>query len=181
MLSLINTLWNLNKDGITATFKDIPYCSDLVLARTKIFGEFYRNVQYTHLLMVDADMGWNGGAVPGIMRLDKEFIASPGVKKKYPIEYCSDVVDGITYVGMGFVIINRRCAEKLAAAYPETKCRQDKQEEYLLFNNIFHGEDRLPEDYSFCHRWGTIGGEIQLISIGLTHTGSHTFRDVTNA
>ncbi len=176
MLSLIDTLWTLNKNDISVIWKDIPYCSDLVLARAKIFGEFWRNEKYTHLLMIDADMGWDGVAVVDLIKMNREFLAVPGPKKKYPLQYCTNEIDGITYVGMGFVMINRECAKKLVEAYPDKKFIQDDIEEHGLFDTITtKDESRLSEDYSFCHRWGLIGGKIDLLDIRLTHTGAHTF------
>lgn len=175
LLSLISTLWNLNKEGISVIWKDIPYCSDLSLARNKIFGEFYRNKQYTHLLMVDADMGWNGELVSNLLKMNLEFVASAGPKKKYPIEYCTTTANGITYVGMGFVIINRECASKLVEEYQELRFMENNLEEYDLFKNVFVNGKRLSEDYSFCHLWGKINGKITLVNLKLTHTGAHTY------
>lgn len=91
-----------------------------------------------------------------------------------------------TYAGTGFQMLRRSVFEKMIAAYPELRFKaidasladMPKGNFYAFFESIIHPEDGtyLSEDYSFCHRWRAIGGEIWLDTESkLTHTGNQIF------
>lgn len=183
--------------GKVENFKT-KWVADISLARSKLFGAFLRNPQYTHLLMIDDDMGWKPEEVAWFLLLNRDFLAAVGPKKKYPIEFAFNAVgdDGkiaplyheletnvteLPFVGGAFVMISRDCAEKMAAAYPELQYEVDPGvTEYAVFDpKILHSGDmkrRLSDDYAFCYRWRKIGGKIYVkLDVELQHSGNHTF------
>lgn len=92
-----------------------------------------------------------------------------------------------TYVGTGFMLISRAVISKMITKYPETRYKTihayaDEQSSrlvpYALFDCIIDPitEVYLSEDFTFCHRWRAIGGQIWLDTRSrLTHTGPTDF------
>lgn len=193
-IALCKTARLLDHLGVKFEFIDMPYNSDLPLARLKLFGYFYRN-DYTHLMMIDSDMGWEPSDVVRLLVADRDFIGGVGCKKKYPIEFAfSNLEDNsrelgmltfeagtqiteITEVGMAFILISKSCADKMVGAYGDLSFPGDSGiTEYDVFAPIVKDGRRLSEDFAFCRRWRDIGGKIYLLpDIRMTHTGSHTF------
>lgn len=195
--SFHNTQCVLIEMGAKVDFAEMPFVSDIGLARSKIFSNFLRS-QHTHLLMIDSDMIWSFHDVVRLILADKDFVGAAGPKKKWPIEFaannCNDEGellkvdwDGetnlvkVTEVGLAFALITKACAQKMADAYQDLKFPGDGgKDEYSLFDSFIVGTGerrrRLSEDFAFCHRWRRIGGEIFLLpDVVLGHVGSHTW------
>lgn len=179
--------------GKVENFKT-KYVSDIAFARSKLFGAFYRNKEYTHLLMIDADQDWPPEEVAWMLLLNRDFLAAVSCKKKYPLEYAFNMVgdDGkawvlrheietnvaeIPFVGGAFVMISRDCADRMVSCYPELEYNIENIKEYSVFDPIIiDNKRRLSEDYAFCYRWRKIGGKIEVkMDVDLGHTGSHRF------
>lgn len=186
------------RDMLVATeakfeFAELNYCADIALARSRLFGTFLRS-NHTHMLTIDADMGWKAQDVLRLFESGHDFVCAAGPKKKYPIEFAfeSATLDGqpkpmrmaedglsfeITGAGMAFTMISRACAEKMAASYEDLRFEVDNGVvEYGLFDPYYVGKKRCSEDYSFCRRWTAIGGKIHMLPhIRMKHVGPHTF------
>ncbi|MDD2326003.1 MAG: hypothetical protein PHW63_08400 [Alphaproteobacteria bacterium] len=92
------------------------------------------------------------------------------------------------YAGTGFMLMKRSVAQKMAAAYPETKYKfaqtypipkQQSQNQYNIFDCMVDPDTGayLSEDFTFCHRWRKIGGKIWLDRQSkLTHVGNYAFQ-----
>lgn len=92
-----------------------------------------------------------------------------------------------TYVGTGFMLISRAAVSKMITEYPQTRYKTihsypDEQSSrlvpYALFDCIIDPTTQiyLSEDFTFCHRWRAIGGQIWLDTRSqLTHTGPTDF------
>lgn len=189
------TVMEIEKFKGKCNFAEFPYCADISLARAKLLGMFYRRSEYTHLLFIDADMGWHYADVIRLLLLDREFIGGVGPKKQYPLKFAANFTDDygvpkplqeevntgvvqVSEVGLAFMLIKRSTIEKMIKAYPELEFDGDGSDtEYSLFDPILVNRRRLSEDFAFCRRWADIGGKVEVLStINLTHTGSHTFR-----
>ena len=167
--------------------------SDIYYARSKLFGAFLRNTQFTHMIMIDDDMGFTPEDVIWFLLLQRDMIAAIGPKKKYPIEYAWNMTDEngklwpliheletnvceVPFAGAAFMMISRGCAEKIATAYPELEYDLEDTVEYSVFDSIIINRRRFSEDYAFCLRWRKLGGKVYVkMDVTLTHTGSHTF------
>jgi len=103
-----------------------------------------------------------------------------------------DVVE-VKDLGTGFLMIKRNVIERLQSAMPELKYRNQpylqKGEEigefcYGLFDTMVDPETDyyLSEDYAFCRRFQSIGGQIHVDrQIELNHIGSYQFEGDVNA
>lgn len=188
--SIFNTIILLQNQGIETEWLELPFCSDLPYARSRIFGKFLRS-DATHLLMIDSDMGWNPQDVLKMLAIKRDFIAGVGMKKKEGIEFalvnCDDhgnvlpilieadtgIMD-ISEVGMAFVMISRACAQKMANHYNELIYDNMGQDEHDLFQPFIipGSKRRLPEDFAFCYRWRKLGGKVHVApDIRLQHVG----------
>lgn len=176
----------------------LSYVADIAYARNKLFGSFVRNKEFTHMLMVDSDMGWDPIHAVHFLMLKRDFLAAVGCKKKYPLEFACNFMgdDGkqslmyheietnvaeIPYVGGAFVMISRECAGRMVKSYTDLQyIAPDGEIEHAIFDPLIIKETsqkrRLSEDYAFCYRWRKIGGKVEAkMDVTLTHTGSHTF------
>ncbi|MCX2561797.1 hypothetical protein OQ252_10370 [Acetobacter farinalis] len=103
------------------------------------------------------------------------------------------------FAGAGFMLITRDAIRRMMAFYPETRyarmevptqsldemlgCPPERPDEgmgapHALFDCSIDEETRafMSEDFTFCKRWRTMGGEIWLdTSLLLSHTGSAVF------
>lgn len=178
----------------------LNYCADIYVVRALLLGTFIRDPHATHMIFIDADMGWHPDSISRMLLLQRDFIAAAGPKKRYPIEMAFALVDDygrpipiyhepetnvieVSEVGACFMMISRRCAERMVTAHPELEFDYEDGRECAVFDPIIihKGEGfprrRLSEDYSFCYRWRQLGGKIDLLAdVELTHTGSHTFK-----
>ena len=90
----------------------------------------------------------------------------------------------VKHIATGFMMIQRGVIEKMSIAYASTKYTDDVNylisEEnkfaYALFDCGVVDDHYLSEDWMFCNRWSTLGGELWIdVTINLTHTGIHDF------
>jgi len=94
----------------------------------------------------------------------------------------------VAYAATGFMLIKREVLEKMAREFSNLKYVNDvggydshgnKDYFYALFDCIIDPVSRryLSEDYAFCKRWISLGGEIWVdLSCNLTHTGTYDFK-----
>lgn len=192
--SLMATEKTVTAAGGQIEIAELTYCADIALARARIFGVFLRS-NHTHMLMIDADMGWVPQDVLRLFEHGHDFVCAAGPKKRYPLEFAFESAtkdgqakpmrmgaDGMTFevtgVGMAFSMISRACAEQMVESYKDTLTFEVDNgiKEYGIFDPYYEGKRRLSEDYSFCRRWTNIGGKIHMLPhIRLKHVGPHTF------
>lgn len=143
----------------------------------------------THILFIDADMGWEPRLVPHLIEADLEFSCVVGAKKQDTPEVCCNFLPGyqrfddrtgfleIRDVGFAFTMIKRSVVDRMCEAYPELRYRDArpdgaKVDRWSLFFDLIDGDDRLSEDFSFCRRWAKIGGKIYTDhNAALVHAG----------
>ena len=156
-------------------------------ARNTIVANFLDNKDATHLLFIDADIGFEAKLVkenkdyknlchPYVLNfLDKDNI---NVEKGF-----AEVLDAAT----GFMLIKRSCIEKMVKEYPDLHYvtdqiingkEYDSKNTYLFFDTMKDENGRyLSEDYAFSRRWQKIGGTIWAdLSSELIHYGQYKFQ-----
>lgn len=193
MRSMISTQRMLAEVNANFEFAEMLGCADIGLARARLFGAFLRS-KHTHMLTIDADMGWKPQDVLRLFEHGYDFVCAAGPKKKYPIEFAFEsatkegqpkpiktseggLVFEITGAGMAFTMISRSCAERMVAGYPDLQFEvENGVVEYGLYDTYYAGKKRCSEDYSFCRRWTDLGGKIYMLPhIRMKHVGPHTF------
>jgi len=168
-------------------------------ARSNLANFFYHNTDATHLLWVDADIGFHSGDVAKLVELNTEFAAATYPKKTLPLRYsCALPKEGIiwnkqhtaiqaAYVGSGFQLLSRSVFERIAKKFPEIQYSPRSESRRITpaeAAHSFHYYDTytdkngmlVGEDYAFCGRFRKAGGTIWLRpDVVLSHVGSHVF------
>jgi hypothetical protein len=187
-------------------------------ARQNIVADFLANESATHLIFIDADIGFEpeqvfrlmdfgadvSAAIYPIKRIDWQRVSALAEAKRTPLEsaalsYMIEFADGervkvnngfarVNYAGTGFLMIRRHVLLSMIERYPELRyCHDHKPDDKLggskwrcaLFNCIIDDTTGtyLSEDFSFCKRWTSMGGEIWAdLESRLTHVGTVNFR-----
>jgi len=190
--SMLSTSEALRARGIQLGF----YCqhqAEIALARALLLQEFMTGARtrgpWTHLLMVDSDIGWRAETLLRMLDRDVDFIvAAPPLKLLMPAYAIHDMaawslpdvdgaeVDGTIQVpaaGVAFALFRRVVIDRIAIAHPELHCKGGY---YCLFDPIVVAGNRATEDISFCIRWRRVGGTVWLLrDAPLEHHGPFTF------
>lgn len=151
--------------------------------------------EFSHLLFVDADMGFEPELIRDMIRFDKPLMGVLYAKRKMPASIvgtvpeghsAADVVHGFikaTGLGCGVMMISREVIKtmlekmphlsdeipsSLAEATPDLKLTRIIR----CFDKIRDGNMRLSEDMAFCHRWQQCGGEVWAnVNHKISHVG----------
>jgi hypothetical protein len=154
----------------------------------------------THLLFVDADIGFRGAHVLRLLAHDRDLIG--GIYRKKVLsrrDWVATYLPGdtaprdartgavqVAAIGTGFMMLSRRVLERMRDAFPGT--------EYVIHPNDCSGatalrahalfdcwidpisRSYLSEDYAFCARWRALGGEVWCDpALVLEHHGTACF------
>lgn len=155
----------------------------------------YFEPKSTHLMFVDADIGFEPSEIFKLILSDKDVVGGLYPKKALPISYVVNRVPDaekngnlveVMNLGTGFMLIKREVIEKMIAENPDLHYMDaiglDPKYDpfkYALFDTEIDPDTReyLSEDYLFCKRWRAMGGKIWAdLSITLNHIGHYTFR-----
>jgi hypothetical protein len=187
--ALFGTIETLRQCKATVNFVEIPYCSDIALARNKIFGMFMRS-DATHLMSIDDDMGWQPQDVVRLFSHKRDYVSVAGPRKVFPQTFAVQNADAqgramplrqestglfeVSHVGMAFTLVTKNWAERMAAAHPELEFSgDDGRVEYGIFNPMIANRRYMSEDYAACERWRALGGKLYVDpSISLKHVGA---------
>ncbi len=139
--------------------------------------------EYSHLLFVDADMGWEPGLINDYIRFDKPLVGclyarrsmKPSIVGTAPEGHTiDDVKHGFipaTGMGAGLMMFSREVITTMLEKFPELI---DKVPGYAadntpglnltrmlrVFDKIRTPDLKLSEDMAFCWRWQQCGGEL---------------------
>jgi len=215
MRSLFNMVGHLNSEGVEVDIITPSHESLITRGRNYIANEFLRQEQYTHLLFIDSDIGFEPETGLRYLRADKDIVCgiyptkhldldkirtiSPNlapyeaeaaslsytVKFKHESALDEQGFRSVQYGSTGFMLIKRHVLQRLAEAYPEllykysfTSTYDHMYDNYAFFETMIDPETRdyLPEDYAFCKRWTSLGGEVHAdILSRFTHVGSRVY------
>lgn len=195
--SLIMSFSRMAHAGIQATWESLDGCCYIPVARNKLVRSFLES-DYTDMLFVDSDVGWDADGLMRLLSYDRPFTA--GIvpfkidQEAYPVHFqmkedgtpSIDEETGLTegiMVATAFMRIRREVFELMIEKYPdallvvEKNINGDKDGEYMnFFDCVRLGERWWGEDARFCRLWTSIGGKIWIDpNIDFTHSGSKTW------
>lgn len=172
---------------------EFPYGSDIALARCKLFGAFLRS-DATHCFWIDSDQGWEVKDFIRLLVAKRDFVAVAGIRKVFPHSFAVNVSDDFgrslpiqhqakdglieaSGVGLAFACFTRSCAERIRDANGDLRfVGADGREEWAVFNSMVLNYRYLGEDYAFCHRWRSVGGQIFIApEVSLKHVGAYVW------
>jgi hypothetical protein len=185
------------REGISVELITVVNESIIHHARSNLANFFYHNTDATHLLWVDADIGFHSSDVRKLIELNAEFAAGTYPKKTLPVRYTVSLPqEGVVWngahtavkaarVGSGFVLLSRAAFERIAKKFPELRYSPRSESRrvtpaemagsYHYYDTLKNEEGVLMgEDYAFCERFRAAGGTIWLRpDIALSPLGSH--------
>lgn len=214
-VSMLGLQRELGRVGVGFSLEMPQSVSLIPVVRNFIASKVLGNKEYSHLLFIDADLGFDPALVPRYLAANKDIVAGiypikylnlPAIRQlptdkpiaetfHYAVRLCDGAQptpDGFApaeYAATGFMLIRRQVLEQMAAQHPELKFRHNfnhvdsrqptsSDHFYALFDTSLDQEKGLylPEDYTFCKRWRTMGGEIWVDVLSkFSHIGSYSY------
>ena len=190
-------VWDLQHEchtrGITLGINTIRNESLIPRARNRILADFMAS-QCSHLIMIDADIGFAGRDVLRLVAHNKPLIGATYAKKdrtKYAPAFVpmngavfqreDDGLAEVECLPGGFMLIQRETVAQMRGRFHDLWYWDQHGGERRPIHDLFccyTDENRQfwSEDYAFCQRWRTAGGQVWMDPyISLTHNGTTTF------
>jgi hypothetical protein len=163
-------------------------------ARNTLTAKFLHNKESTHLMFVDADIGWEPWHLLVMLNAQKDVIGGLYPMKSLPVKWCVNGFDGaqvsedgnlqeVSKTGTGFMLINREVFDKLNA-HPATKPFANdiglpvELNPFMktYFDTAVRENRYYSEDWTFCENWRDLGGKVWVDKrVLLRHTGTYVF------
>ena len=179
--------------GIDWTVETMTNESLISRARNTLTAKFLNTEGSTHLMFIDADIGWEPWHLLVLLDSQKDVIGGLYPMKSLPIKWCVNGIPGreegvdnlveVSKTGTGFLLIKRDVFEKLDA-HPAVKPFANdiglpvELNPYMktYFDTAVREGRYYSEDWTFCENWRDLGGEVWVDKrVLLRHTGTYTF------
>ena len=179
--------------GIDWTMETLTNESLISRARNTMVAKFLANPDSTHLMFIDADIGWEPWHLLVMLNRDVDVIGGLYPMKSLPIKWCVNGFDGaeegadglqeVSKTGTGFFLVKRHVFDKLNA-HPATKPFINdiglpaELNPYMktYFDTAVRENRYYSEDWTFCENWRDLGGRVWVDKrVLLRHTGTYTF------
>jgi hypothetical protein len=180
--------------GIDWTMETMTNESLISRARNTLTAKFLHNKESTHLMFIDADIGWEPWHLLVMLNAQKDVIGGLYPMKSLPVKWCVNGFEGaqtsedgtlqeVSKTGTGFLLIKRDVFEKLNA-HPATKPfindigLPTELNPYMktYFDTAVRENRYYSEDWTFCENWRDLGGQVWVDKrVLLKHTGTYVF------
>ncbi len=179
--------------GIDWTMETMTNESLISRARNTLVAKFLNSPQSTHLMFIDADIGWEPWHLLVLLNRDVDVIGGLYPMKSLPIRWVVNGFDGaeegpdglqeVSKTGTGFMLVKRDVFEKLNA-HPAVKpfnndigLPKELDQHLRTYYDTAVRENRYySEDWTFCENWRELGGKVWVDKrVLLKHTGTYVF------
>ena len=179
--------------GIDWTMETMTNESLISRARNTLVAKFLNNPESTHLMFVDADIGWEPWHLLVMLYRDVDVIGGLYPMKTLPVKWVVNGFDGaetgddglqeVSKTGTGFMLVKRHVFDKLNA-HPAVKpfnndigLPKELDKHLRTYYDTAVRENRYySEDWTFCENWRDLGGKIWVDKrVLLRHTGTYVF------
>ena len=203
MMSILKLLNTAKDTGLNMSFYPIFFESLVSRARNAAVAHFLEDPENTHLLFIDSDIIFEPEDIFKLIQANKEVVAGIYPKKyivwdrlkKNPeaervdfpmggtLTMTEDNLIELDYLPTGFLLISRTAIEKIIAAHPELKYRNDI-DGYMSAGDNFYDLFKVgirngiyeSEDWGFCSLWKGVGGKVLIHpDINVKHLGWHEY------
>jgi len=180
--------------GIDWTVETMTNESLISRARNTLTAKFLNTTGSTHLMFIDADIGWEPWHLLVLLDAQKDVIGGLYPMKSLPVKWCvngipgqADEPDGklieVTKTGTGFLLIKRDVFDKLNAHPAVRHFNNDiglpkELDPYMktYFDTAVREGRYYSEDWTFCENWRDLGGQVFVDKrVLLKHTGTYVF------
>jgi hypothetical protein len=179
--------------GIEWTMETMTNESLISRARNTLVAKFLNSPQSTHLMFIDADIGWEPWHLLVLLNRDVDVIGGLYPMKALPIKWVVNGFDGaetgpdglqeVSKTGTGFMLIKRHVFEK-SNQHPAVKPfnndiglpKELDQHLKTYFDTAVRENRYYSEDWTFCENWRDLGGKVWVDKrVLLKHTGTYVF------
>ena len=163
--------------------------------RNSLVARALANPKATHAMFIDSDIRFSPENIIDLIKEDVAVIGGAYPKKSLPIEYVLHPLSGgfsdstkaeVERIGTGFLLIKREVFARISTEMPHLKYSDDNgyggeldPHLFAFFESGLFGHDVfLSEDWLFCDRWRSLGGQIYISKcFVLTHIGTYSFSE----
>lgn len=182
-----------NEIGIKLTVETLVNESLISRGRNTLVAKFMEMTECTHLMFIDADIGWEPWHLLSLINHDVDVIGGLYPMKSLPLKWVVNGIENavkqdnglleVSKAGTGFLLIKRHVFEKLNK-HPAVKSFAndiglDKKFDKNLktyFDTAVRQGRYYSEDWTFCENWRDIGGKVFAdTKVLLKHTGNMTY------
>ena len=180
--------------GLDWTVETMTNESLISRARNTLTAKLLHTKESTHLMFIDADIGWEPWHLLVMLNHDKDVVGGLYPMKSLPVKWCvngiPDAVQDdpsglieVTKTGTGFLLMKRDVFEKLNAHPAVKPFTNDIGLDPVLnpymktyFDTAVRENRYYSEDWTFCENWRDIGGQVWVDKrVLLKHTGTYVF------
>lgn len=180
--------------GIDWTVETMTNESLISRARNTLTAKFLNTEGSTHLMFIDADIGWEPWHLLALLNHDKDVVGGLYPMKTLPVKWCVNGIPGareddpsglieVTKTGTGFLLMKRHVFEKLNAHPAVRVFKNDigldpSLDQYMktYFDTAVREGRYYSEDWTFCENWRDLGGQVFVDRrVLLRHTGHYVF------
>jgi hypothetical protein len=180
--------------GLDWTVETMTNESLISRARNTLTDKFLHTKESTHLMFIDADIGWEPWHLLVMLNHDKDVVGGLYPMKSLPVKWCVNGIPDadqndpsglieVTKTGTGFLLMKRHVFDKLNA-HPAVKPfindigLDPALNPYMktYFDTAVRENRYYSEDWTFCENWRDIGGQVFVDKrVLLKHTGTYVF------
>ena len=180
--------------GLDWTIETMTNESLISRARNTMVAKFLNNPDSTHLMFIDADIGWEPWHLLVLMNHNVDVIGGLYPMKSIPVRWVVNGFEGaetsedgnlmeVSKTGTGFMLVKRHVFDKLnehPAVVPFTNDIGLPEELNAHMRTYYDTDVRegryYSEDWTFCENWRDLGGRVWIDKrVLLRHTGTHVF------
>ena len=180
--------------GLDWTVETMTNESLISRARNTLTAKFLHTKESTHLMFIDADIGWEPWHLLVMLNHDKDVVGGLYPMKSLPVKWCVNGIPDadqndpsglieVTKTGTGFLLMKRHVFEKLNAHPAVKSFTNDIGLDPVLnpymktyFDTAVRENRYYSEDWTFCENWRDIGGQVFVDKrVLLKHTGTYVF------
>ena len=179
--------------GIDWTLETMTNESLISRARNTLTAKFLAMPESTHLMFIDADIGWEAWHLLVLLNRDVDVIGGLYPMKTMPIKWVvngftgaeegPDGLQEVSKAGTGFLLMKKHVFNKLNSHPAVKRYNNDigldpMYDQYLktYFDTAVRQNRYYSEDWTFSENWRDMGGKIWVDKrVLLRHTGTYTF------
>ena len=180
--------------GIEWTVETMTNESLISRARNTLVAKFLSNPEATHLVFIDADIGWEPWHLLLLLNHDEDVVGGLYPMKSMPIQWVVNGVPGsetkadgnlleVSKTGTGFMVVKRDVFEKLKAHPAVVPFNNDigldpalDKHMYTFYDTDVRENRYYSEDWTFCENWRDMGGKVWVDTrVLLKHSGTYVF------
>lgn len=180
--------------GIDWTVETMTNESLISRARNTLVAKFLNTPESTHLVFIDADIGWEPWHLLLLLNHDVDVIGGLYPMKSLPVRWVVNGIEGgktsedgnlleVSKTGTGFMVVKRDVFAKLDEHPAVVPFKNDIGLDPVLdpYMKTYYDTDvregrYYSEDWTFCENWRDLGGEVYIDKrVTLKHSGSYVF------